>query len=71
MRPGTPDHSWAGRFQLLALGLVAIGLDSAVFRSLNVRADALATAHIAGFFAAAAGCLLLGLFNRGDRKSVV
>ena len=71
MRPGTPDPSWAGRFRLLAIGLLAIGLDSAVFRSLNVRADSLATAHIAGFFAAAAaGCLLLGLFNRGMRTLI-
>ncbi len=71
MRLGTPNRSWAGRFQLLAIGLVAIGLDSAVFRTLNVRADALATAHIAGFFAAtAAGCLLLGLINRGMRTVI-
>ncbi len=47
---------------------MAIALDSAVFRYLNVHADSLATAQIAGFFAAtAAGCLLLGLFNREMR----
>jgi dolichol-phosphate mannosyltransferase len=68
MRLGTPDSSWAARFQVLATGLVAIGLDSVVFRILNVRADALASAQIAGFFvAAAAGGLLLGLISRGGR----
>ena len=68
MKPGTPDASRAGGLPLLATGLLAIGLDIAVFRSLNVGADSLATAHIAGFFAAAAaGCLLLSLIDRGAR----
>jgi len=68
MRPETPDVSPPGRLQLLAAGLLAIGLDSAVFHHLNAGADALAPAHIAGFFAGtAAGCLLLGLTNRGVR----
>jgi dolichol-phosphate mannosyltransferase len=68
VRLGTPDLSPPGRFQLLATGVVAIGLDSAVFRYLNVGADALATAQMAGFLAATAvGCLLLGLINREAR----
>jgi dolichol-phosphate mannosyltransferase len=68
MRPDTPDVSSPGRFQWLAAGLLAIGLDSAVFHYLNAGADALATAHIAGFFAGtAAGGLLLGVTDRGVR----
>jgi len=68
MRLGTPDPSWARGFQLLATGVLAIGLDVVVFRALYARADSLAAAHIAGFFAAtAAGCLLLALFDRGMR----
>jgi dolichol-phosphate mannosyltransferase len=55
---------WAGRLRLLAAGVLTVGLDSAVFRSLNVGADSLALAHIAGFFAATvAACLLLGLIG--------
>ena len=47
-----------------------IGLDSAVFRYLNVGADALATAQMAGFLAATAvGCLLLGLIN-GEARTL-
>ena len=65
MRPRTPDPSSPDRIPLLAAGLLAIGLDSAMFHYLNVGADSLATAHIAGFFTAtAAGCLLLGAFHR-------
>jgi len=68
VRPDTPDVSSPGRFHLLAAGLLAIGLDSAVFRYLNAGADALAMAHIAGFFAGtAAGCLLLGLTSKAVR----
>ena len=67
MRLGTPDSSWAGKFRLLATGLVAIGLDSAVFRSLNVDADSLALAQIAGFFAATtAGCRLVTGYQAGQ-----
>ena len=69
MTVDAPHSTGAGGLRLLAAGLIAIGIDWAVFRRLHVGADSLAMAQIAGFFAAtAAGGLLLGLTGGGLRS---
>lgn len=46
-----PGNSCTGRLPLLAIGLLAAGLDSAVFHYFHAGADTLGMAQIAGFFA--------------------
>lgn len=54
-----------GRWPLLFIGLVAAVADGAVFRLCHTGANALALAHIAGFFAAlAVGLTLLAAFDQ-------
>lgn len=54
-----------GRLSLLVIGLVAVGVDSAVFRLFDADATTLGLAHIAGFFVAlAVGLALLAVFDQ-------
>lgn len=63
-RPG-PERAW----RPLAAGLVALAVDWAVFRRLGIGPDALAKAHIAGYFAGiAAGALVLAFTGREWRS---
>jgi len=68
MTRDAPDLRSASTLRLLAAGVLAVAVDWAVFRHLDVGADALARAQIGGFFAAtAAGALLLSLIGGGMR----
>jgi dolichol-phosphate mannosyltransferase len=60
MSPGLP-----GRWSLPLIGLIAAGVDSAVFRLFHANANSLGLAHIAGFFAAlAVGLALLAVLDQ-------
>jgi dolichol-phosphate mannosyltransferase len=62
------DNSWGGRLPLLAIGVLAISLDSAVFNDFHVSATTLGLAQIVGFFSALALSLpLLALIDKGMR----
>ncbi|MFZ2628746.1 MAG: hypothetical protein WAX67_07680, partial [Rugosibacter sp.] len=54
-----------GRLPLLLIGLIAVGVDSAVFQLFHMNANSLGLAHIAGFFAAlAVGLALLAVLDQ-------